>query len=95
MEFLCIEVKHKHAGNRYTPQNFSTRRFVHCNPAETRQLQGPQMSRVFLYHYLGDKERKTIVEDDSDETMAIPEKGEILVRNGSIWRINSVTFYGA
>jgi hypothetical protein len=50
------------------------------------------MSRVFLYHYLGDKERKTIVENDPDKTMAIPERGEIFARNGSIWRVNSVVF---
>ncbi len=48
------------------------------------------MARIFMYKYLGDEQPKTVMEDDPDERAPIPEKGEIIVRNGNIWRVLSV-----
>ena len=50
------------------------------------------MARVFMYEYLGDAQSKTVVEDDPEERVQVPEKGEIVVRNGIIWRVLCVTF---
>lgn len=48
------------------------------------------MARTFLYQYLVGEETRTVVKPDPDETMVIPEKGEIIVRNGKTWRVVSV-----
>ena len=48
------------------------------------------MARTFVYRYVGQEE--PVVKLDPDEKITIPERGEIIVRNGKTWRVDSVKF---